>query len=46
MRLAGHLTPIWEKRNPYGKRPLGILRLRWVYNIRMDLGGVGWDDVD
>jgi hypothetical protein len=43
-----------EKRNtfrllvekPEGKRPLGIPRHRWVDNIRMDLGEVGWSDVD
>jgi hypothetical protein len=45
-----------EKRNAYrllvgkpdGKRPLGRSRRRrrWVDNIRMDLGEVGWDDVD
>jgi hypothetical protein len=31
---------------PEGKRPLGRPRLRWVDNIRMDLGEVGWGDVD
>jgi hypothetical protein len=35
-----------EKRNAYrllvGKRPLGRPRRRWVDNIRMDLGEVGW----
>jgi hypothetical protein len=43
-----------EKRNacrllvgkPEGKRPLRRPRRRWVYNIRMDLGVVGWCDVD
>jgi hypothetical protein len=39
-----------EKRNAYrllvGKRPLGRPRRRWADNIRMDLGGVGWGDVD
>jgi hypothetical protein len=43
-----------EKRNAYrllvgkpeGKRPLGRPRHRWMDNIRMDLGGVGWGDVD
>jgi hypothetical protein len=43
-----------EKRNAYrllvgkpeGKRPLVRLRRRWVDNIRMDLGEVGWGDVD
>jgi hypothetical protein len=31
---------------PEGKRPLGRPRHRWVDNIRMDLGEVGWGDVD
>jgi hypothetical protein len=31
---------------PEGKRPLGTPRRRWVDNIRMDLGEVGWGDVD
>jgi hypothetical protein len=43
-----------EKKNAYrllvgkpeGKRPLGRPRRRWVNNIRMDLGEVGWSDVD
>jgi hypothetical protein len=43
-----------EKRNTYrllvgkpeGKRPLGRPKRRWVDNIRMDLGEVGWGDVD
>jgi hypothetical protein len=43
-----------EKRNAYrllvgkpeGKRPLGRPRRRWVDNIRMDLGEVGWSNVD
>jgi hypothetical protein len=43
-----------EKRNAYrllvgkpeGKIPLGRPRRRWVGNIRMDLGEVGWGDVD
>jgi hypothetical protein len=43
-----------EKRNAYrllvgkpeGKRPLGRPRRRCVDNIRMDLGEVGWSDVD
>jgi hypothetical protein len=42
-----------EKRNAYrvlvgkteGKRPLGRPRRRWVDNIRMDLGEVGWSEV-
>jgi hypothetical protein len=31
--------------NPEGKRPLGRPRRRWVDNIRMDLGEVGWGHV-
>jgi hypothetical protein len=31
---------------PEGKRPLGRPRCRWVDNIRMDLGEVGWGDMD
>jgi hypothetical protein len=31
---------------PEGKRPLGRPRRRWVDNIRIDLGEVGWVDVD
>jgi hypothetical protein len=29
-----------------GKRPLRRPRRRWVDNIRLDLGEVGWGDVD
>jgi hypothetical protein len=33
--------------NPEGKKPLGRPKRRWVDNsIRMDLGEVGWGDVD
>jgi hypothetical protein len=31
---------------PEVKRLLGKPRRRWVDNIRMDLGDVGWGDVD
>jgi hypothetical protein len=31
---------------PEGKWLLGRPRRRWVDNIRMDLGEVGWGDVD
>jgi hypothetical protein len=54
MRWAGHVARMEEKRNAYrllvgkpeGKRPLGRPGRRWVDNIRMDLGEVGWSDVD
>jgi hypothetical protein len=32
--------------NPEGRRPLGRPKCRCVDNVRMDLGEVGWDDVD
>jgi hypothetical protein len=28
---------------PEGKKPLGRPRRRWVDNIKMDLGEIGWD---
>jgi hypothetical protein len=31
---------------PGGKRSLGRPRRRWVDNIRMDLGEVGWSNVN
>jgi hypothetical protein len=51
---AGNVPRIREKRNAYRllvgkpeeKRPLGRPICRWVDNIRMDLGEVGWGDVD
>jgi hypothetical protein len=54
MRRAGHVARMGEKRNAYrllvrkpeGKSPLGRQRRRWVDNIRLDLGEVGWGDVD
>jgi hypothetical protein len=54
MGWAGHVARMEEKRNacrllvgkPEGKRPLGRPRNRRVDNIKMDLGEVGWGDVD
>jgi hypothetical protein len=54
MRWAGHAARMEEKRNAYrilvgqpeGKKPLGRPRRRWVDNIKMDLGEIGWDGVD
>jgi hypothetical protein len=31
---------------PEGKRPLGRPRRKWVDNIRMDIGEMGWDGVN
>jgi hypothetical protein len=50
MRWVGHVAQKGEKRNAYrllmgkpeGKRP----RCRWVDNVGMDLGEVGWGYVD
>jgi hypothetical protein len=54
MRWAGHVARRREKRNgcrflvgkAEEKRLLGRPRRRWVDNIRMDLGEVGWGDMD
>jgi hypothetical protein len=54
MRWVGHVARIGERRNAYrllvgkpeGTRPLGRPRCRWVDNIMMDLGDMGWGDVD
>jgi hypothetical protein len=53
IRWAGHVAPMgrrgtwmdywWESQR--GRRPLWRPRRRWVDNIRMDLGEVGWGDV-
>jgi hypothetical protein len=51
---VGHVARMGEKRyacrllvgKPEGKRPLGRPRHRWVDNIRMAIGEVGWGDVD
>jgi hypothetical protein len=52
--MGGACSTNGEKRNAYrllvgkpeGKRPLGRPRRRWVDNINMDLGEVGWGDMD
>jgi hypothetical protein len=54
IRWTGHVVRMGEKRNAYsilvrkpeGKRPLGRPRRRWVDNIRLNLGEIGWDGVD
>jgi hypothetical protein len=51
--MGGPCSTNGEKRNAYrllvgkpeGKRPLGRPGYRWVDNIRMDLGEVGWGDM-
>jgi hypothetical protein len=54
MRWSGHVARMGEKRNAYrllvgkpeGKRPLGRPRRKWVDNIRMGHGEVGWGAVN
>jgi hypothetical protein len=39
-----------EKKNAYrilvGKTPLAKPRCKWDYNIKIDLGEIGWDGID
>jgi hypothetical protein len=50
MRWAGPVARMGEKRTAYtifvgkpeGKRPLGRRTRRWVDNIKIDLGEIGW----
>jgi hypothetical protein len=52
--MGGSCSTNGKKRNAYRllvgkpetKRRLERIRRRWVDNIRMDLGEVGWGDVD
>jgi hypothetical protein len=52
--MGGSCSTNGEKRNacrllvgkPEGNRPLGRPRWRWVDNINVGLGELGWGDVD
>jgi hypothetical protein len=54
MRGAGYVAPMWEVRGAYnilvgrpeGRRPLERPRHRWEDCIKMDLGEIGFGDVD
>jgi len=54
MRWAGHVARMEERRGSYSvlvgkserRRPLGRPRLRWGYNIKMDLQEVGCAGMD
>jgi hypothetical protein len=53
MRWAGYVACMREVRGAYiligkpeGRRPLGRPRRRWEDNIKMDLGEIGFGDVD
>jgi hypothetical protein len=54
MTWAWHVVKLGKKKNAYrilvgtpgGKRPLGRLRRRGVYNIEIDLREIGWDGMD
>jgi hypothetical protein len=52
--MSGSCSTNGEKRNAYrflvgkpeGKKSLGRPRRRWMDNIKIDLGEIGWDGVD
>jgi hypothetical protein len=54
VRSVGHITRTREKANMYrvsvgkpeGKRILARPRRKWENNIKMDLRGIGWGDID
>jgi hypothetical protein len=54
MRWAGHVAGMGEVTGAYnilvgrpeGSRPLGRPRRRWEDNIKMDIGEIGFGDVD
>jgi hypothetical protein len=54
MRWVGHVAQIGMKGNacrvlvgtPEGKRPQGKPRHRWLVNIRLDFGEIGWGGKD
>jgi hypothetical protein len=54
IRWAGHMARMGEVRGAYnilvgrpaGRRPLGRPGRRWEYNIKMDLGEIGFGHVD
>jgi hypothetical protein len=44
--VRSHVACSTNEGNPEGKRPLGRPRRRWVDNIKMELGEIGWDGMD
>jgi hypothetical protein len=53
MRWAGHVARIGRRGihigywwDTEGKRPQGRPKCRWVDNIKIDLGEIGWDCMD
>jgi hypothetical protein len=53
MKRVGHTARVGKSNaykvlegKPIGKRPLGKPRHRWEDSIRMDIGEIGWGDVD
>jgi hypothetical protein len=54
MKWTGHVELMERKRdtyrlfvrNPEGKRTFGRPRRRLVYNIKIDLGEIGWGSMD
>jgi hypothetical protein len=54
LRWAGHVARMGDRRCAYrvlvgrreGRRTLGRPRLRWEYNIKIDLEGVRWGGIN
>jgi hypothetical protein len=46
IRWVDHVARMVEEEKKKKKSPLGRPRRRWMDNIRMDLGEVGWGDGD
>jgi hypothetical protein len=54
MRWAGHVARLGGSKNehrfligkPEGRRSLGRPKCKWMNNIRMDLGVIGWAGMD
>jgi hypothetical protein len=44
--LESGFISLFQWQGSEGKRPLGRPRRRWVDNIKMDLGEIGWDGRD
>jgi hypothetical protein len=41
---TGHVARMGEKRNTY-RKPEGKRQHRWVDNVKMDLGEIGWGGI-
>jgi hypothetical protein len=49
MRWTGHIVRVGKKKNAYTllvRKTLGRPICRWVNNIKVDLGEIGWGGMD